>query len=208
MAESYRTHLTSKWAYLIYGLLIGAAVILGVRFFAYSPHKVHYHANFAVYLNGQQEKFKDPSYYEEIAICNSKGTLTPQVRTHMHDEQAGVVHVHDDAVTWGQFFENLGWVIGPDFVRTRDKLYAADDSNQLNILLNGQNLTGLTSITNQVIQDRDRLLISFGPSDQAVLNTQYKTVPNNAAEVDAKNDPSSCAGADTITAKDRLEHLF
>jgi hypothetical protein len=136
---------TSKWAFLIYGLLVGVLVILGIRYFTYHPHKVHYHANFGVYINGQQELFKDPTYYEEVALCNT-GTMTPQARTHMHDEEAGVVHVHDEAVTWGQFFENLGWVIGPDFIQTRDKLYVADETSKLNIVLNGQNLTGLTSI--------------------------------------------------------------
>jgi hypothetical protein len=199
---------TTKWALLLYGLLLGMLVILGIRFFTYNPHMVHYHANFAVYLNGQQELFKEPSYYEEVNICNMKGTLTPQARTHMHDEEAGVIHVHDQAVTWGQFFENLGWEVGPDFIHVRDKLHVADDTNKLNILLNGQNLTGLTSITDQVIQDRDRLLVSFGPADQPTLDKEYKTVPNNAAEVDKKNDPSTCAGADTVTIRDRLDHLF
>lgn len=198
---------TSQWAYLIYGLLLGALIILGIRFFTYNPHKVHYHANFAVYINGQQELFKDPTYYEEVALCNT-GTMTPQARTHMHDEQAGVIHVHDEAVTWGQFFENLGWEIGPDFLHTRDKLYVSDDTNRLNIMLNGQNLTGVTNITDQVIQDRDRLLVSFGNADQTTLDKEYKTVPDNAAEVDRRNDPSSCAGADTVTFKTRLEHLF
>jgi hypothetical protein len=145
---------TSKWAFLIYGLLVGVLVILGIRYFTYHPHKVHYHANFGVYINGQQELFKDPTYYEEVALCNT-GTMTPQARTHMHDEEAGVVHVHDEA-----------------------------------------------------IQDRDRLLISFGDADQTTLDKEYKTVPNNAAEVDKKNDPSSCAGADKVTPSVRLHHLF
>jgi hypothetical protein len=198
---------TSKWAYLIYGLLLAFVVLLGIRFITYNPHKVHYHANFAVYINGQQELFKDPTYYEEVALCNT-GSMTPQARTHMHDEEAGVIHVHDDAVTWGQFFENLGWEIGPDFVHTRDKLYVADDTNKLNVLLNGQNLTDVTNITNQVIHDRDRLLVSYGAIDQATLDHEYATVPNNAAEVDKKQDPASCAGADTVTLHDRLSHLF
>jgi hypothetical protein len=208
MADNFKSFLTSKWAFLVYGLLLGALVILGIRFATYSPHKVHYHANFAVYINGQQEKFKDPTYYEEVNICNLKGTLTPQARTHMHDEEAGVVHVHDDAVTWGDFFANLGWVLGPDFIRTRTKLYVTDDTNKLNIILNGQNLTDLSSIANQVIQDRDRLLVSYGPDDQITLAAQYKTVPSNAAEVDKRQDPSTCSGGDKVTPGDRLRHSF
>lgn len=202
-----KSFFTSRWAFLVYGLLVGLVVILGIRFFTYNPHKVHYHANFAVYINGQQELFKDPTYYEEVALCNN-GTLTPPARTHMHDEQAGVIHVHDDAVTWGQFFENLGWEIGPDFLHTRDKLYVADDTNKLNIVLNGQNLTDVTNITDQVIQDKDRLLVSYGDIDQATLDKEYKTVPNNAAQVDTETDPSSCGGSEKVTVSDRLKHLF
>lgn len=205
---SKRHFFTSRWAYLVYGLLLGALVILGIRFFTYNPHKVHYHANFAVYINGQQEPFKDPTYYEEVKICNAQGVLTPQARVHMHDEDAGVIHVHDDAVTWGQFFENLGWEIGPDFLHTRDQLYTADDTNKLNIVLNGQNLTGLTDITDQVIQDKDRLLVSFGTISQTTLDGEYKTVPNNAAKFDTQKDPSSCSGADTVTISDRFKNLF
>jgi hypothetical protein len=208
--DRYKGPLTSRPAYLIYGLLAGVLLILGIRFFTYHPPQdTHYHANFGVYINGTRETFKDPQYYEEVNICNMKGVLTPQARTHMHNEEAGVIHVHDDGVTWGQFFENLGWVVGPDFIRTRDALYTADDTHKLNIMLNGENLTGLTTITNQVIGDKDRLLLSYGDVDMSTLGTEYKTVPNNAAEYNTRPDPASCAGSHhDVTISDRLSHLF
>jgi hypothetical protein len=208
MTDRYKSVLTSKWVYLLYGLLVGILVILGIRFITYkAPAETHYHANFAVFINGKQENFKNPQFYEEVKVCSLHGS-TPQARVHMHDETPGVIHVHDEAVTWGQFFENLGWVIGPDFIRTTDTLYTADDTNKLNLVLNGQNLTGLTSITDQVIQDRDRLLVSFGPSDQPALDSEYKIVPNNAGHFDTTKDPASCQGAETTTTSDRLKHLF
>lgn len=208
MTEQVKRVWTSRWAFFGYGIVLAAIIILGIRFITYSaPAETHYHANFAVFIDGQQEKFKDPKYYQEVVVCSLHGS-TPLARTHMHDETPGVIHVHDQAVTWGQFFENLGWEIGPNFLATPDKLYTADDTNKLNIILNGQNLTGLTDITNQVIQDKDRLLVSFGSEDQAALNKEYQAVPDSAARYDAEKDPASCTGPESTTTADRFKHLF
>jgi hypothetical protein len=196
-----------RLAFLMIGLLLGVLGLLIIRFATYAPESVHYHANFAVYIDGKRETFKDPTYYEEVKVCDLHGT-TPQSRVHMHDEEAGVVHVHDKAVTWGDFFNNLGWQIGPDFIHSKDTLYAASDTDKLNVMLNGQDLTGITDISNEVINDKDRLLVSYGPSDPAVLEKEYSSVPNNAAKVDTQNDPASCAGSEGPTFADRLHHLL
>jgi hypothetical protein len=200
--------LFSKGAYFIYGLLLSAVLILGIRYATYHEHEAHYHANFAVYINGQQEDFKDPQFYQEVKICSAEGNMTPQMRTHMHNNENGVIHVHDDGVTWGQFFENLGWIVGPDFIRTTDTLYTATDSQKLNIVLNGQNLTGLSSITNQLIDNKDRLLLSYGGDDKAALDKQFATVADNAEEYNNKDDPAGCSGAHTVTPAERLKNLF
>ena len=34
------------------------------------PYMVHYHANFAVYMDGKQWDFSGPSYMEEVSRCN------------------------------------------------------------------------------------------------------------------------------------------
>jgi hypothetical protein len=200
----------SRWFVLAVGLLLGALVILGIRFFTYSPEHVHYHANFAVYLNGKREEFKGPQFYQEVAICSSTtGIAIPQQRAHMHDDINSVIHVHDHAVTWGQFFENFGWYVGPDFIQTDDGTrYVADDTNKLSIVINGQDYTGLQAITNNVIKDRDRLLLSFGDINQKTLDQEFKSVPSTAKHYDEAKDPASCAGSEKITAKDRFKHLF
>lgn len=204
-----KTLLTSKWAYLLYGLLLGALLVLGIRFITYQPeHDTHFHANFAVYIDGEREQFKEPRYYEEVKLCSLHDNMTPQARVHMHNQENGVLHVHHDGVTWGQFFENLGWMVGPDLVRTPEFTYLADDTSKLNIVLNGDNLTGLSTITNQLIGDRDRLLVSFGNVDKAALDTQYKAVPSSAGEYNTKPDPAGCAGNHETTLGDRFRNLF
>ena len=199
-----------RWAVLVIGLLIGALVILGIRYVTYKPDQVHYHANFAVYLNGKRFEFKGPQYYQEVAVCSSTtGITTPQQRSHMHEDINSVIHVHDHAVTWGQFFENLGWYVGPDFIVTDDGTkYIASGNDKLHVLINNQDYTDLTPITNTVIKDKSRLLLSFGDISDKTLQQEYKSVPSTAAHYDAAKDPASCAGSEKVTPSVRLHHLF
>ena len=127
----------------------------------------------------------------------------------MHDDINDVIHVHDHAVTWGQFFENLGWYVGPDFVENADgTMYKTDGDNKLHLMLNGQDYTDITTITDTVIKDRDRLLVSFGVIDNGTLQQEFKTVASTAKQHDESKDPASCAGSEHITTSQRLHHLF
>lgn len=198
-----------KLALLLYGLLLGALAIFGIRFFTYSPDHTHYHANFQVYINGQREQFKDAAYYEDVATCSAYSNLTPKERAHMHGEVNDVIHVHDHAVTWGQFFTNIGWFVGDDFMKTKDDtMYMADGNKKLHIMLNGQDYTDLTPITNMQIGDQDRLLISFGDISDKTLQTEYDGVKNNAKKADETQDPASCSGNIKPSTSDRLKHLL
>lgn len=200
----------TKWFLFGAGLFLGALIILAIRFFTYSIPATHYHANFALYLNGQREEFKDPSYYEEVTACQVNGPIQPAQRAHMHDNINSVVHVHDDGVTWGQFFENLGWYVGPDFIQTRDgTMYKASGDDKLHVMLNGTDYTGLAPITDRVIGDEDRLLLSFGNISSADLQKEFKSVPSTAHHYDITPDPQSCAGQmQKVTTADRFKHLF
>ena len=200
--------ISKVWLAGIAGLLIGALIILAIRFFTYDAGYVHYHANFAVYINGQQEQFKGSTYYEEETACKAESHMTPEDRVHMHDDVYDVIHVHDHAATWGHFFENLGWAVGKDFVKTRDTLYQNNNGNTLHIMLNGQNLTGISSVTNQVIGNEDKLLLGFGDVGNDELQKQFQAIPNTAREHNEEDDPASCSGPSKTTTSDRLKHLF
>lgn len=210
MNERYKRLLTTGWIWLVGGILLGALIVLAIRYVTYKPaDQVHYHANFAVYINGQRQQFKGPQYYQEVQICSLHGSMqTPAARAHMHDNVNDVVHIHDNAVTWGQFFNNLGWYIGPDFLRTSDTMYLESGQDKLHIMLNGQDLTDISPITNTVIKDQDKLLVSFGNESSSELPQEYKNIPSTAHHYDVSKDPSSCSGAKTVTLKTRLQHLF
>jgi len=198
----------SKKAWFACGILLGVLIILGIRFATYNPQHTHYHANVAVYINDQREEFKDPTYYEDVAACTAYDNITPAERAHLHGNNNSVIHVHDDAVTWGQFFENIGWYLGDNFVKTRDNMYVASGNQKLHLILNGQDYTGLTPVSNMVIGDQDKLLVSFGDVSSNRLKMEYAGINNNAKKADETQDPASCSGHQNATVSERFKHLF
>jgi len=190
---------------LVGGALLGALIVLAIRFFSYHTASVHYHANFGLYINGQREGFKSPFYYEEETACSTAGKMTPQQRAHMHDQVNDVIHVHDHAVTWQQFFENLGWAIDSQFIKTPQQLLTAGEATRVTFILNGQ---VVFNIPNRVIGDRDRLLVDYGSTAAADLQKEYQAVASTAARYDISKDPASCGGSASTTTHDRLSHLF
>lgn len=213
--SKYIAFVKTKSFILIIGLLLGALIILAIRFATYQPEKkIHYHANFAVYINGQHEQFSSSALYEESAMCTNENAEdensdSPTERAHMHDNVNNVVHVEDAAVTWGNFFQNLGWTLGATtIIDGNGNVYQEQGADKLHIILNGQDYTDLGGIGNRVIKDQDKLLISYGDeSDQAVM-VQYKTIPSTAKHYDTAQDPKSCAGHEGTTMRQRMEHLF
>lgn len=184
---------------------LGALLILGIRFFTYHPEHVHYHANFAVYINGQREQFADPLLYEESgASCSEETQMTPLERAHMHDNVNDVVHVEDQAVTWGQFFTNLGWVIDAKVIGTPSQTLLPDFSHKISLILNGQ---AMDNVSNRVIGDQDKLLVDYGGNEQA-LKEQYAGISNKAQKYDTSPDPKSCGGQAPPTSRERIKHLF
>ena len=93
---------------LLIGVIVGLIAFGAYRFVSYDPEHTHYHANFAVVIDNQKEEFESFSYYEELTGCSIDTAPTAKGRVHMHEPENSVVHVHDEAVTWGHFFENLG----------------------------------------------------------------------------------------------------
>jgi len=206
--EKFLNIVKSKWFFLGVGLLLGALTILVIRYFTYTPEAVHYHANFAAYIDGQREEFKGLQYYEEFtsASCNTaEHQKSPNERAHMHSNINDVVHVHDNLVTWGNFFQYLGWNVGDTFLATPNKIYQNTDKAELSFILNGKHTD---SIVNRVIQDRDRLLISYGINNETSLNEQFNSVSSSAKEYDESKDTAACGANIKPTYKDRLNHLF
>jgi hypothetical protein len=196
----------SKWFIGAFAFVLGILLVLTIRFATYNPERVHYHANFAMYINGQKEEFKNPIYYIQIAdMCSADATDNPTDRAHMHSGVNNVVHVEDHAVTWGQFFQNIGWVVDPRVIRSFDGLYTPGGQNKITFMLNGKQVDGAMR---QVIKDQDKLLIDFGSTSPGAIQKEYRTIPSTAHKYDTAPDPKSCSGSKPVTIRDRLKHMF
>lgn len=209
MNAKYLDFVKTKVFIALVAMVLGAAIILGFRFATYQIPAIHYHANFALYINNQREEFKGKENYSAIEVCTLNNTVLPSERAHMHSNVNDVVHVEDHAVTWGQFFTNLGWTIGPNFIASPSGIiYRNNGKTQLHTIINNQDYTDISGIQNTVIIDMDKLLLSYGKVDSTTLKKQFDTVPSTANKYDVTKDPASCSGNRTTSIHDRLVHLF
>ncbi|MBI3624432.1 hypothetical protein HY218_02245, partial [Candidatus Saccharibacteria bacterium] len=186
--------------------LLGGLIVAGLHYATFKNDSVHYHANFALYVNGQRDEFKSFSFYEEVQACSSDDKNDPKARVHMHDQNSGLVHVHAKAVTWSQLFANLGYSLGDKVLTTDSGVYIdGQDGSRLTFILNGRSETVLA---NRVINSEDRLLINYGKDDQATLQQRYDRVPSDAHQANTEHDPASCRGSTELTTWQRLKKAF
>lgn len=191
---------------LLAGVVIGVVVLLGIRFFTYQPAEaVHHHANFAIYINGERQTFSEPRYYEETGSvpCTVEDVELPIERVHMHGQEGEAVHVHDSAVTWGNFFQNIGWNIDDEFIKTSESLYRTTDDAELKFIVNGDEVR---SIANRMIESKDKVLISYGANQDT--SAQYETISDTAEDLNNADDPAGCGGSVDPTFTDRLKNLL
>lgn len=194
------------WIGLGVGLVVGALLMVGIRFVTLQDDSVHYHANFGLYVNGIRDEFKNFTFYEEIQSCEQHESDNPKTLVHMHDNNNHVIHVHAHSVTWGQFFANLGYGL-TDKALTTDKGTFVDgtNGNHLTFLLNGQ---PVDEVTNRLIVSRDVLLVSYGSNDQETLKKQYESIPEDAQKFNEAKDPNSCSGSEELTFSTRLKEAL
>lgn len=190
-------------AWLGIGFVLGMIGLIGLRFATLQDATVHYHANYALYVNGVRDEFKSFTFYEEIQSCSSDDADNIKAKVHMHDQESELVHVHQAGTTWGQFFANMGYGLSNKAITTDAGVFVDDqDSKQLTFILNGQ---PTTSVANQIIKSEDVLLISYGNEDNETLQKRADDIPRTAAEANRKDDPASCAGSHKMTTTERLK---
>ncbi len=176
---------------VVIGFVGGFLWLAGLRFFLVQSSETHYHANFAVYVDGEREPFEEFTYFEEVAACTSDYADNPKGRVHMHDNVSDVIHVHDQRVTYGNFFQNIGWNVGPGYLAALNQVHKDDGANRVVYILNGEKVS---NITNRVIGNLDRLLVSYGDASDDELQDWYGEVSSTAEEVNKYQDPASCSG--------------
>jgi hypothetical protein len=194
---------------LALGILLGFAGIGGLRFARQKPPPppVHFHANWAIYVDGQRLHLQDERYMEAVTQCAVDPSLVrPEDRAHMHGRNDDVAHVHAPGVTWGHLLANLRFDIGDDFLYTDTGRFSNSGDRTLKFLLNGN---PVASIQNLPIGNEDRLLISFGSESlEEVIGTQFPEVASDAERYNRMADPATCASASSEKLRDRLRRAF
>jgi len=190
-------------ALLFASALLGAAIMVAIRFITYKSDTVHYHANFELYINGVRDEFGGPGYYEEVQNCTSDTADNPRTRVHMHNNVNNVVHVHAHGATWGQFFENLGYALSDTMVQTTNGVFVnGQNDGNLSFMLNGK---PVEVVANQLIKNEDVLLISYGNDSKSAITKRYNAIPHDAHKDNERHDPASCAGSKPLTTWERLK---
>jgi hypothetical protein len=190
------------------GILSGALLMGAIRYVNLEPPPhVHFHANWALFADGQRVDLTADRYMEDVAQCMADpANQRPEDRVHMHNGDADVIHVHDAGATWGHFLANLGMGIGDDYIEIGDARMANDEAKSLKFVLNGNRIRSLRNLT---IVNRDRLLISFGSEPvETVISTQFPQVAENAETMNTHPDPASCSGNVEETTSERLRRAF
>ena len=185
------------------GIIIGVLGLATVRFFTLKSDEVHYHADFALYINEQRDEFNNFTFYEEVQACEEHDANNVKARVHLHDKKSSLIHVHDNGVTWGQFFANLGYTLGDKAVVTDGGVYVNGISgNKLSFLLNGE---PVQTLENRVIRTEDVVLINYGNEEAKTLQNRYDAIPRTARKANTEKDPSTCSGNSGLTLTDRLK---
>ena len=190
------------------GIVLGALLIGAIRWLNLEPPAhVHFHANWALIVDGQRVDLTADRYMEDVAACMADpANQRPEDRVHMHNHDQDVIHVHDAGVTWGHLLANLRMGIGDDYIDMGDVRLVNDAEKSLKFVLNGNRIRSLRNLT---IVNRDRLLISFGSeSVETVIASQFPHVSDNAEVMNSTPDPASCSGNVEETTSERLRRAF
>ncbi len=191
---------------LAFAFFLGAFWIIAIRFVTVEKKEVHYHANFAVFVDGERLPFDNFLFYEEVQSCGGDEVNNPKIRVHMHDQKNYLLHVHDNGATWGHFFANLGMTAGDTLFKTdKETFVESADDVQIRYELNGNEVQ---TIANRTISSEDTLLVSIGTPTDEDLQDQYTQITRDAAEYNKKNDPSSCSGGKPFTFTERLKEAL
>jgi hypothetical protein len=200
-----------RWASLLLGAVLGVLLFVAARFFFLPPPpSVHYHANFALFVDGQRVDLSGDRYMEEVGACAADPAgMRPQDRVHLHNNEANVVHVHHNAATWSALFTNLGFGLGDTYLILDDgrRFFDGEEGRTVKFFLNGEQVL---EMANRTIRSEDRVLVSVGgESPEQALQTQFPAVMSNAGHFNTMQDPAGCAGSmRELTVGERIRRAF
>lgn len=132
-----------------------------------NPDPNHTHADFAVWIDGQQLDFSGPEFMSGTSDENDPDHEKNHKYLHLHDGNGHVIHRHKNGLTLGEFFSSLSWS-GSGY---RGNIYhladspAGDEGYTVRLFVNGiENAKGASYVFN----DGDHILITNATDDAEV----------------------------------------
>ena len=198
-------HLKFNKKLAIAAMAIIAIALVAYQLFILNPQQIkptengteyHVHADFAVFIRGQKLNFSAKEFMHE-ELCGKPGEPepmdlnTPEGRAeamHLHDLNGNVLHVHNANATLPLFFQNMGFELTQDCIKTREAQYCNSQSETLKVYVNaGQ----IQDFLNYNPEDLDKILVTFGSESQGLINAQYESITSQACIYSEKCSPPS-----------------
>ncbi len=168
-----------KYKLIAIGVIVAIVSIVSVAAYNYYMHQQvknartasfgpiseleHKHAVFKLFINGEEPvNFALPKYQ----------LRSPYI--HFENNVGTIIHRHAANVDIGYLFESMNMSFTKDcFILDDKRSFCNDENNTLKFYVNG---VPNESYDKYVIQDGDRILISYGPRDDPDLNRQLQLV--------------------------------
>jgi len=130
----------------------------------------HTHMDFKVYVLGNQVNFDLPRYQVMEDL------------THVENNDGGMIHVHATGLTLGYFFKSLGFGLTDCFILDTGNQYCDLGKATLKVYLKsaGSDWEQLSSPVDYILQDLDKILVTYGSEDEEEIKKQQESVTDKA----------------------------
>ena len=131
---------------------------------------VHNHADVKVYINDQSIDFSQRKYQVTTSFI------------HFEDGLGDVIHIHATGLTVVHLFKSVKGDINPNCIVLEDQSYCNEDGKKLKFYVDGKENNGFASY---VIEDLDKILVSYGDESESEIQKQLNSVTNLAPKYSA-----------------------
>lgn len=181
---------------LIAAVCIVASIVYGMTREYPNPDPNHTHADFAVWVNGEQLDFSDQRYMSEAYDPNNGQEIRVnplRKYLHLHDGNGHVVHRHKPGLTLGEFMASIGNPMEDGCITLDEQQFGTFDAGwkeslgiqsrlcdagtfSWKMIVNG---TVGTLDPSYVFNDEDQILLSYDANDSAYLD-EWKKMTDDA----------------------------
>ncbi|HLC62192.1 MAG TPA: hypothetical protein VJI52_04205 [Candidatus Nanoarchaeia archaeon] len=133
----------------------------------------HIHADIKVYINGKSIDFSQKKYQLATSYI------------HFEDGVGDVMHIHATGLAMRHLLKSLNGDFNNNCLALESQTSCSDGNKKLKFYVNGKQNN---EFGYYVIQDLDKLLVSYGAENDSEIQKQLKSVTNLAPEYSASKD--------------------